>query len=172
MDKLIMYIPILLLISSVTTGLLSKRLSNVHAGIISSSLVFVSLILSLFICFNIFSEESNILYDDFYQWISIDSLSIGMGFLIDKLSAMMTVVVLLISFLVHVYSIGYMRDEKDFKRFFSYIGLFTFSMILLVISNNLIQLFIGWEGVGLVSYLLIGFFYKKESAIKANLKIL
>ena len=118
MDKLIMYIPILLLISSVTTGLLSKRLSNVHAGIISSSLVFVSLILSLFICFNIFSEESNILYDDFYQWISIDSLSIGMGFLIDKLSAMMTVVVLLISFLVHVYSIGYMRDEKDFKRFF------------------------------------------------------
>ena len=114
MEKLIMYIPILLLISSVTTGLLSKRLSNVHAGIISSSLVFVSLILSLFICFNIFSEESNILYDDFYQWISIDSLSIGMGFLIDKLSAMMTVVVLLISFLVHVYSIGYMRDEKGF----------------------------------------------------------
>ena len=170
MEKFIMYIPILLLISSVTTGLLSTRLSNVHAGIIGSSLVFASLILSLFICFNIFSEESNTLYDDFYQWIAIDGLSIGMGFLIDKLSAMMTVVVLLISFLVHVYSIGYMRDEKDFKRFFSYIGLFTFSMILLVISNNLIQLFIGWEGVGLVSYLLIGFFYKKESAIKANLK--
>ena len=82
----------------------------------------------------------------------------------------MLVVVLFISFVVNIYSIGYMKHEEDFKRFFSYIALFTFSMILLVMSNNLIQLFIGWEGVGLVSYLLIGFFYKKSSAIKANLK--
>jgi NADH-quinone oxidoreductase subunit L len=93
-----------------------------------------------------------------------------MGYLIDKFSAIMLVVVLSISSIVHLYSIGYMKEETDFKRFFSYIALFTFSMILLVISNNLVQLFIGWEGVGLVSYLLIGFFYKKQSAIKANLK--
>ena len=82
----------------------------------------------------------------------------------------MLVVVLFISLVVHIYSIGYMKDEKDFKRFFSYIALFTFSMLLLVMSNNLIQLFIGWEGVGLISYLLIGYWHNKESAIKANLK--
>ena len=118
----------------------------------------------------IYSSDKVIYYDNFYDWISINGLNIGMGYLIDKLSSIMLVVVLSISTVVHFYSIGYMKDEKDFKRFFSYIALFTFSMVLLVISNNLIQLFIGWEGVGLVSYLLIGFFYKKQSAIKANLK--
>ena len=170
MENLIMSIPILLVLSSVITGFSSKKLNNIRAGIISSMLVFISLVFSLIIFYHSFSNVNSILYDDFYQWISINGLNIGMGYLIDKLSAMMMVVVLLISFVVHVYSIGYMRDEQDFKRFFSYIALFTFSMILLVMSNNLIQLFIGWEGVGLVSYLLIGFFYKKESAIKANLK--
>tara|TARA_B100000900_G_scaffold143511_1_gene121661 strand:- start:660 stop:2567 length:1908 start_codon:yes stop_codon:yes gene_type:complete len=170
MENLIMSIPIFLVLSSVITGFSSKKLNNISAGIISSMLVFISLVFSLVIFYHSFNNDSSILYDDFYQWISINGLNIGMGYLIDKLSAMMMVVVLLISFVVHVYSIGYMRDEQDFKRFFSYIALFTFSMILLVMSNNLIQLFIGWEGVGLVSYLLIGFFYKKESAIKANLK--
>ena len=170
MENLLMSIPILLVLSSAITGFSSKKLSNISAGIISSMLVFISLVFSLIIFYHSLNNENSILYDDFYQWISINGLNIGMGYLIDKLSAMMMVVVLLISFVVHVYSIGYMRDEHDFKRFFSYIALFTFSMILLVMSNNLIQLFIGWEGVGLVSYLLIGFFYKKESAIKANLK--
>ena len=165
-----MSIPILLVLSSAITGFSSKKLNNISAGIISSMLVFISLVFSLIIFYHSLNSDNSILYDDFYQWISINGLNIGMGYLIDKLSAMMMVVVLLISFVVHVYSIGYMRDEQDFKRFFSYIALFTFSMILLVMSNNLIQLFIGWEGVGLVSYLLIGFFYKKESAIKANLK--
>ena len=170
MENLLMSIPILLVLSSAITGFSSKKLNNISAGIISSMLVFISLVFSLIIFYHSLNSDNSILYDDFYQWISINGLNIGMGYLIDKLSAMMMVVVLLISFVVHVYSIGYMRDEQDFKRFFSYIALFTFSMILLVMSNNLIQLFIGWEGVGLVSYLLIGFFYKKESAIKANLK--
>ena len=170
LENLIMSIPILLVLSSMVTGFSSSKLTNINAGIISSLFVFICLIFSLVIFYNSFTNENSILYDDFYKWISISGLNIGMGYLIDKLSSMMMVVVLLISFVVHVYSIGYMRDEKDFKRFFSYIALFTFSMILLVMSNNLIQLFIGWEGVGLVSYLLIGFFYKKESAIKANLK--
>ncbi len=170
MESLIIYIPILLIISTLIIGLSTDRLNNFYSGLISTSLVFVSLIISLFILFDIFSNEKIIYYDNFYDWISIGGLNIGIGYLIDKFSAIMLVVVLSISSVVHLYSIDYMKDEKDFKRFFSYIALFTFSMVLLVISNNLIQLFIGWEGVGLVSYLLIGFFYKKQSAIKANLK--
>ena len=170
MESLIIYIPILLIISTLITGLSTNKLNNFYSGLISTFLVFVSLLISLFVLFDIFSNEEIIYYDNFYDWISIGGLNIGIGYLIDKFSAIMLVVVLSISSVVHLYSIDYMKDEKDFKRFFSYIALFTFSMVLLVISNNLIQLFIGWEGVGLVSYLLIGFFYKKQSAIKANLK--
>ena len=170
MELLLLFIPLLLLTSSLVVGLSSNNLGKISAGILSSTLVFVALIFSSIILFNIYKHEDQILYENFYNWISISSLEIGIGYLIDKFSAVMLFVVLLISFVVHVYSISYMSEEKDFKRFFSYIALFTFSMILLVMSNNLIQLFIGWEGVGLVSYLLIGFFYKKESAIKANLK--
>ena len=170
MESLIIYIPILLIISTLITGLSTNKLNNFYSGLISTSLVFASLLISLFILFGIFLNEKIIYYDNFYDWISIGGLNIGIGYLIDKFSAIMLVVVLSISSVVHLYSIDYMKDEEDFKRFFSYIALFTFSMVLLVISNNLIQLFIGWEGVGLVSYLLIGFFYKKKSAIKANLK--
>ena len=170
MESLVIYIPILLILSSLITGLSTKVLNNLYSGIISTFLVFISLVVSIFILVEIYSSDKVIYYDNFYDWISINGLNIGMGYLIDKLSSIMLVVVLSISTVVHFYSIGYMKDEKDFKRFFSYIALFTFSMVLLVISNNLIQLFIGWEGVGLVSYLLIGFFYKKQSAIKANLK--
>ena len=170
MESLVVYIPVLLILSSLITGLSPKSLNNYYSGIIGTFLVFIALILSVLILFDIYLHEENFYYDNFYDWISINGLNIGMGYLIDKLSSIMLVVVLSISSVVHLYSIGYMKEEKDFKRFFSYIALFTFSMILLVLSNNLIQLFIGWEGVGLVSYLLIGFFYKKQSAIKANLK--
>ena len=92
------------------------------------------------------------------------------GFLIDQLSALMMVVVTFVSLMVHVYTIGYMHDDPGYTRFFSYISLFTFSMLMLVMSNNLLQLFFGWEAVGLVSYLLIGFWYTRPSAIFANLK--
>ena len=170
MESLILFIPFLLLLSSIVIGLSPVSLNNFYSGIIGTLLVFVSLVLSIIILLDIYSAEEIIYYDDFYKWISVGDLNIGMGYLIDKFSAIMLVVVLSISSIVHLYSIGYMKEETDFKRFFSYIALFTFSMILLVISNNLVQLFIGWEGVGLVSYLLIGFFYKKQSAIKANLK--
>ena len=170
MESLILFIPFLLLLSSIVIGLSPTSLNNFYSGIIGTLLVFVSLVLSIIILLDIYSAEEIIYYDDFYKWISVGDLNIGMGYLIDKFSAIMLVVVLSISSIVHLYSIGYMKEETDFKRFFSYIALFTFSMILLVISNNLVQLFIGWEGVGLVSYLLIGFFYKKQSAIKANLK--
>ena len=92
------------------------------------------------------------------------------GFLIDSLTATMMVVVTSVSLMVHIYTIGYMEDDDGYQRFFSYISLFTFSMLMLVMSNNFLQLFFGWEAVGLVSYLLIGFWYKKPTAIFANMK--
>ena len=170
MESLVVYIPVLLILSSLITGLSPKSLNNFYSGIIGTFLVFIALILSVLILFDIYLQEENFYYDNFYDWISINGLNIGIGYLIDKFSSIMLVVVLFISFVVHIYSIGYMKHEEDFKRFFSYIALFTFSMILLVMSNNLIQLFIGWEGVGLVSYLLIGFWFAKESAAMGGLK--
>ncbi|PFM79881.1 NADH-quinone oxidoreductase subunit L, partial [Bacillus thuringiensis] len=92
------------------------------------------------------------------------------GFLVDSLTAMMMVVVTFVSLMVHVYTIGYMSEEDGYQRFFTYISLFTFSMLMLVMSNNFLQLFFGWEAVGLVSYLLIGFYFTRESAIYANMK--
>jgi NADH-quinone oxidoreductase subunit L len=97
-------------------------------------------------------------------------LEFNVGFLIDNLSAMMMVVVTFVSLMVHIYTVGYMADDPGYSRFFSYISLFTFAMLMLVMSNNFMQLFFGWEAVGLVSYLLIGFWYTRPTAIYANLK--
>ncbi len=105
-----------------------------------------------------------------YTWLVSDGIRMQVGFLIDRLSALMMVVVTFVSLMVHVYTIGYMRDDPGYTRFFSYISLFTFAMLMLVMSNNLLQLFFGWEAVGLVSYLLIGFWYTRPSAIVANMK--
>ena len=105
-----------------------------------------------------------------YTWLVSDGLRMEVGFLVDRLSALMMVVVTFVSLMVHVYTIGYMHDDPGYTRFFSYISLFTFAMLMLVMSNNLLQLFFGWEAVGLVSYLLIGFWYTRPSAIFANLK--
>ena len=105
-----------------------------------------------------------------YQWAVVDKLVMEVGFLIDGLTAMMMVVVTFVSLMVHVYTIGYMQGDPGYQRFFSYISLFTFSMLMLVMSNNFLQLFFGWEAVGLVSYLLIGFWFKKPTAIFANMK--
>ncbi|NQY26699.1 MAG: NADH-quinone oxidoreductase subunit L [Piscirickettsiaceae bacterium] len=105
-----------------------------------------------------------------YQWLQAGTLSLEVGFMVDALTAMMMVVVTFVSLMVHVYTIAYMRDDDGYTRFFSYISLFTFSMLMLVMANNFMQLFFGWEAVGLVSYLLIGFWYKKPTAIYANLK--
>jgi NADH-quinone oxidoreductase subunit L len=105
-----------------------------------------------------------------YEWMVIGSLKMEVGFLIDGLTAMMMCVVTFVSLMVHIYTIGYMEEDEGYNRFFSYISLFTFSMLMLVMSNNLLQLFFGWEAVGLVSYLLIGFWYNKPTAIFANMK--
>jgi NADH-quinone oxidoreductase subunit L len=105
-----------------------------------------------------------------YTWLVSDGVRMEIGFLIDRLSALMMVIVTFVSLMVHVYTIGYMRDDPGYTRFFSYISLFTFAMLMLVMANNMLQLFFGWEGVGLVSYLLIGFWYTRPSAIFANMK--
>ena len=109
--------------------------------------------------------------ENVYTWLTMGGTDFSVGFLVDSLTAMMMVVVTSVSLMVHIYTIGYMKDEEvGYQRFFSYISLFTFSMLMLIMSNNFIQLFFGWEAVGLVSYLLIGFYFKRESAIFANLK--
>ncbi len=108
--------------------------------------------------------------DTIYTWMQLGELSLEVGFLVDPLTAMMMVVVTFVSLMVHIYTIGYMAEDEGYARFFSYISLFTFSMLMLVMSNNFLQLFFGWEAVGLVSYLLIGFWYKRPTAIFANMK--
>src|SRR5437763_8153721 len=105
-----------------------------------------------------------------YEWMNVGGLKMEVGFLIDGLTAMMMCVVTFVSLMVHIYTIGYMEEDDGYNRFFAYISLFTFSMLMLVMSNNFLQLFFGWEAVGLVSYLLIGFWFNKPSAIFANMK--
>ncbi|WP_454756915.1 NADH-quinone oxidoreductase subunit L [Cupriavidus campinensis] len=105
-----------------------------------------------------------------YEWMAIGSLKMEVGFLVDSLTAMMMVVVTFVSLMVHIYTVGYMQGDDGYNRFFAYISLFTFSMLMLVMSNNFLQLFFGWEAVGLVSYLLIGFWYTRPTAIFANMK--
>ena len=105
-----------------------------------------------------------------YTWMVVGGLKMEVGFLIDSLTAMMMCVVTFVSLMVHIYTIGYMEEDEGYNRFFAYISLFTFSMLMLVMSNNLLQLFFGWEAVGLVSYLLIGFWFNKPTAIFANMK--
>ena len=105
-----------------------------------------------------------------YNWMTVAGIKLEIGFMVDSLTAMMMCVVTFVSLMVHIYTIGYMKDDPGYNRFFSYISLFTFSMLMLVMSNNFLQLFFGWEAVGLVSYLLIGFWYTKPTAIYANMK--
>ena len=130
----------------------------------------VSFVLSMLVLRNLFwggAEPENL---SVYTWAVTDGLRMEVGFLVDRLTALMMCVVTFVSLMVHIYTIGYMHDDPGYQRFFSYISLFTFSMLMLVMSNNFLQLFFGWEAVGLVSYLLIGFWFKRESAIFANLK--
>src|SRR4051794_12728924 len=105
-----------------------------------------------------------------YNWMTVGGIKLEIGFLVDSLTAMMMCVVTFVSLMVHIYTIGYMQEDPGYNRFFSYISLFTFSMLMLVMSNNFLQLFFGWEAVGLVSYLLIGFWYTRPTAIFANMK--
>lgn len=158
------------LIGSIFTGIFNAYISRAVAHSVTTIGVAISFILSLFV-FKYFAFDGAEPYNEtVYTWLASDGFSFEIGFLVDNLTSMMLVVVSFVSLMVHIYTIGYMHDDPGYKRFFSYISLFTFSMFMLVMANNFLQLFFGWEAVGLVSYLLIGFYYKKESAIFANLK--
>ncbi len=158
------------LVGSAVVGLCGKWLARSHAHLITIGGVTISLIASGLIFYELFQTGFEPQNYSVYEWASIGGFSLGVGFLIDSLTVTMMLVVTSVSLMVHVYTIGYMHEDPGYKRFFSYISLFTFSMLMLVMSNNFLQLFFGWEAVGLVSYLLIGFWYTRPSAILANIK--
>jgi NADH-quinone oxidoreductase subunit L len=158
------------LIGSIVAGIFGTYINRATAHTVTTAGVAISFVLALFVFnYHVF-ENAAVFNENLYTWLKTDNITFSIGFMIDNLTAMMLVVVSFVSLMVHIYTIGYMADDVGYKRFFSYISLFTFSMYMLVMSNNFLQLFFGWEAVGLVSYLLIGFYYKKESAIFANMK--
>jgi NADH-quinone oxidoreductase subunit L len=156
------------LIGAIIAGLFGVSRRVAHSVTIGA--VGLSFFLSLYVFYQIVVAGSEPFNETLYTWLVAGGVRLEIGFMIDSLTALMMVVVTFVSWMVHIYTIGYMRDDPGYQRFFSYINLFTFSMLMLVMSNNFLQLFFGWEAVGLVSYLLIGFWYTRESAIYANLK--
>ncbi len=158
------------LFGAIIAGLFGKVIGRAGAHWVTIIGVAISFGLSLLVFKQIILEGADPYNGAVYTWLVSDGIKFEVGFLIDQLTALMMVVVTFVSLMVHIYTIGYMRDDPGYQRFFSYISLFTFSMLMLVMANNFMQLFFGWEAVGLVSYLLIGFWYQKESAIYANLK--
>ncbi|MDH3621351.1 MAG: NADH-quinone oxidoreductase subunit L [Gammaproteobacteria bacterium] len=158
------------LAAAIIAGLAGHKIGRAGAHWVTIIGVGISCVLSLLVLKNMFwggAQPENI---SVYTWAATDGLHMEVGFLVDRLTALMMCVVTFVSLMVHIYTIGYMHEDPGYQRFFSYISLFTFSMLMLVMSNNFLQLFFGWEAVGLVSYLLIGFWYKRETAIFANLK--
>ena len=163
------YILFLPLVAAIISGFFGRIIGDKGSQIITSLFVFISAILSIIVLFNVVTNgySENLIIA---TWINSGSLNVNWSVNIDPLSAVMLVVVTLVSALVHIYSIGYMSHDPHKSRFMSYLSLFTFAMLTLVTSDNFIQLFFGWEGVGLCSYFLIGFWYKKESANAAAIK--
>ncbi len=170
MQNLYLTIVLAPLFGAIVAGLFGRFISRSVAHGVTIAGVALSTVLSLYVFKHIAIDGGEIFNGTVYTWMVSDGIRFEVGFLIDPLSAMMMAVVTFVSLMVHIYTIGYMHDDPGYKRFFSYISLFTFSMLMLVMSNNFLQLFFGWEAVGLVSYLLIGFWYKRPSAIFANLK--
>lgn len=168
MQKLYLLVPLAPLAGALIAGLFGRLIGPAwsHRATIALMLVCVAGAITVFLDV----LKGNIYNGTVYTWMTSGDTRFEVGFLIDQLSATMMVVVSFVSLMVHIYTIGYMHDDPGYQRFFSYISLFTFSMLMLVMSNNFLQLFFGWEAVGLVSYLLIGFWYTRPSAIYANLK--
>jgi NADH-quinone oxidoreductase subunit L len=158
------------LFGAIVAGLFGRQIGRAGAHWVTILSVGVSTALSMYVLKLMAFDGHPVFNENVYTWFEVGGISAHVGFLVDNLTAMMMVVVTFVSLLVHIYTIGYMADDPGYQRFFSYISLFTFSMLMLVMSNNFLQLFFGWEAVGLVSYLLIGFWYKRPSAIFANLK--
>jgi NADH-quinone oxidoreductase subunit L len=168
MQTLYLIVPLAPLFGAIVAGLFGRLVGRTGAHVVTIAGVAVSLIASVLVFQDVLAGHT---YNGtVYTWMVLGDLRFEVGFLIDSLTAMMMLVVTFVSLMVHIYTIGYMHEDPGYQRFFSYISLFTFSMLMLVMSNNFLQLFFGWEAVGLVSYLLIGFWYQKETAIYANLK--
>ncbi len=174
MDNTLLSIAMLLtllpLLGSLIAGLFGKVIGRAATSWICVSLVGISFLLSCYLFKVIVMEGQPTVEGSFYTWASSGAYQFDVAFLLDRLSATMICIVTFISFMVHIYTIGYMADDPGYQRFFSYVSLFTFSMLILVLANNFLLLFFGWEGVGLVSYLLIGFWFKRETAIFGSLK--
>jgi NADH-quinone oxidoreductase subunit L len=168
MNPLYLIVPFAPLVGSILAGFFGKQIGRTGAHTVTIAGVAISLIASILVFMDVM--EGNTFNGTLYEWAVVGTLVFEVGFLIDTLTATMMLVVTSVSLMVHIYTIGYMEEDDGYQRFFSYISLFTFSMLMLVMSNNFLQLFFGWEAVGLVSYLLIGFWYTKPTAIYANLK--
>src|SRR3954465_913025 len=156
------------LVGAMIAGLGGRWVSRRAAHSVTIFSVLLSFLASCVVFFSVL--EGEMLNTTVYPWLTVADYRFEIGFLVDRLTALMMVVVTFVSLMVHIYTIGYMAEDPGYKRFFSYISLFTFAMLMLVMANNFVQLFFGWEAVGVVSYLLIGFWYQRESAIYANLK--
>ena len=167
--SLVWLIPLAPLIGALINGILGTLYSRETAHRVGIGTVAFSFIISLLTFFHVLNnpEPQDIII---YPWIFGDGFSIPVGFLIDPLTTVMLLVVTGVGLLIHIYSAGYMHDDPGYSRFFSYLNLFIFSMLLLVMGNNFLILFIGWEGVGLCSYLLISFWFEKPSASRAATK--
>lgn len=166
---MLLAVPLAPLVGAVVAGLFGKQVGRRGAHTVTILGVLISLIISALTLKSVIQDGARF-NQTIYEWMTLGGLKMEVGFMIDGLSAMMMCVVTFVSLMVHIYTIGYMEEDPGYQRFFSYISLFTFSMLMLVMSNNMLQLFFGWEAVGLVSYLLIGFWYTKPTAIFANMK--
>ncbi|MBD8532479.1 MULTISPECIES: NADH-quinone oxidoreductase subunit L [unclassified Massilia] len=172
-SSLLLAVPLAPLAGSAIAGLLgTKFLGNVVGRKVSHSATILGVLIALIISVQTLLAvlDGATFNQDIYTWMQVGTIKLAVGFQIDTLSAMMMCVVTSVSLMVHIYTIGYMAEDDGYNRFFSYISLFTFAMLMLVMSNNFLQLFFGWEAVGLVSYLLIGFWYTRPTAIFANMK--
>jgi NADH-quinone oxidoreductase subunit L len=158
------------LIGAIVAGLFGRVIGRAGAHWVTIIGVAIATVLSFLAYKHVVLDGAPVFNGTVYVWGLVGDLRLEVGFLVDRLSATMMLVVSFVSLMIHIYTIGYMADDPGYQRFFSYISLFTFSMLMLVMSNNFFQLFFGWEAVGVVSYLLIGFWYQRESAIFANLK--
>ena len=168
MKTLYLLVPFAPLAGALIAGLFGGAIGRANSHRVTILSVLVSFVCSAVIFADVL--KGNTFNGNLYTWVTMGDTALHIGFQIDALSALMMVVVTFVSLMVHVYTIGYMADDPGYQRFFAYISLFTFSMLMLVMANNFLQLFFGWEAVGLVSYLLIGFWYTRPTAIYANLK--
>ena len=169
MENLVYAIILLPLVGFIINGLFGKHLPKIVVGSLATLVVFASFVITTSIFFS-FNDDSAPVVIKAFEWFRVNGIQVNFGFQVDQLSLMMVMIITGIGSLIHLYSIGYMSHDKGFYKFFTYLNLFIFSMLLLVLGSNYLILFIGWEGVGLYSYLLIGFWYTNEEYGKAARK--